>query len=467
MSRPKYPTKFVKFQRIAVDELNPRQAPQEGQREAIRTLVHEQRDKILNLASDVNEDGLSQGERFMVIESGDARMPYISIDGNRRLVALKILEDTSLVDGVLSAGYMRTLKKQAEIFSKNPISEVEIVIYPDRETGAPWVARRHSAGLGGRGQDGWGTEEKIRFDAWRNEDDGTPEYQLLQFVRSHASLTTAEQTQFTKFPLTTLRRVITTEYAKKKFGYEITEGKIVTSHTDDEFIKPFKRLFLELTNPDRKQRLKVDQLKTNKLQEEYFDKYPEADLPSATAPAAVPHKVGDTVQLVVAPTKPAAKKPTKSKNGKQTTSERLQTIPKDCQLTITEQRILDIYDELQNKLIANTTRNACAVLLRVFIELSADDFLNRYPTIPVTSKGTRLDATLGDKLWAIATYAKDNNLLTQEQAEVVKEGTAKENFLAPRVRSMHTYVHTANTPLIGDLQAHWNNVEPLMKVIWA
>ncbi|MBF9143489.1 hypothetical protein [Hymenobacter properus] len=469
MPRTKFPTQFVKFQNIAVDEQNPRQSPQDGQREAIRALIRQQGGKIVNLAIDVNTDGLSQGERFMVIEPDDKKKPYISVDGNRRLVALKVLENPSLADGILNASQMKALKKEADIFAKDPIDEVEIVIYPDREVGTPWVARRHASGLEGRGQDSWGNEEKIRFDAWRNDDDGTPEYQLLQFVRQHSSLTEDERQQLSKFPLTTLRRVVTTDLAKEKFGYKIIDGKIVTSIADDEFVKPFKRMMLDMTNPDTKKRVKVDSIKNRELQEKYFEKFTESDLPSTTAPAVNTHALGEKNQSATPAKKASSKSQNSSKESKQTTLERKKIIPKDCTLNITEQRIHDIYDELKKKLDSEVTRNACAVLMRVFIELSADDFLTRNSTIPISNSknGDRLGASLGDKLWAIATYAADNSLLTPEQVEVVKEGTSKDNFLAPRVKSMHSYVHTAHTPLVGDLHAHWNNIESLMKVIWA
>ena len=404
----------------------------------------------------------------MVIEPEDGKKSYVSVDGNRRLVALKVLENPSLADGILNASQMKALKKEADIFAKDPIGEVEIVIYPDREVGTPWVARRHASGLEGRGQDSWGNEEKIRFDAWRNDDDGTPEYQLLQFVRGHGSLTETEREQLHKFPLTTLRRVVTTDLAKEKFGYKILEGKIVTSIADDEFVKPFKRLMLDMTHPDTKQRVKVDSLKNRQLQQAYFDKFTDSDLPSKAVKAVNSHTLGEKNQSATPAKKSSSKSQSGTKSTKETTLERKKIIPNDCILNITEQRIHDIYDELKKKLDSEVTRNACAVLLRVFIELSADDFLQRNPHVTVAnSKGQPQDASLGDKLWGIATYAANNNLLTPDQAAIVKEGTEKDNFLAPKVKSMHAYVHKAYTPLIGDLHAHWNNIESLMKVIWA
>lgn len=328
MPRIKFPTKLTKFQNIAVDELNPRQAPQDGQREAIRALIRQQGSKIVNLAVDVNSDGLSQGERFMVIEPEDKKKPYISVDGNRRLVALKVLENPSLADGILNVSQMKALKKEADIFANDPIDEVEIVIYPDREVGTTWVARRHASGLEGRGQDSWGNEEKIRFDAWRNDDDGTPEYQLLQFVRGHGSLTETEREQLRKFPLTTLRRVVTTDIAKEKFGYKILEGKIVTNIADDEFVKPFKRLMLDMTHPDTKQRVKVDSLKNRQLQQAYFDKFTDNDLPSNAIPDVNSHTLGEKNQSAIPAKKSSSKSQTSPKNTKETTLERKKIIPK-------------------------------------------------------------------------------------------------------------------------------------------
>jgi hypothetical protein len=91
MTRITAEKKFVPISSIGLDPLNPRLEPQEGQRQAIRAMVENQGDKIVNLAEDINKLGISDAERFMVMIPTDKKLPYISLDGNRRLVALKLL----------------------------------------------------------------------------------------------------------------------------------------------------------------------------------------------------------------------------------------------------------------------------------------------------------------------------------------------------------------------------------------
>lgn len=92
-------------------------------------MVRKQGDKIVNLAEDVNELGLSDAERFMVMVPHDKKHPYISLDGNRRLVALKLLNEPDLADGILSNKAFDRLKAVAKKFAEDPIKEVDIAIY--------------------------------------------------------------------------------------------------------------------------------------------------------------------------------------------------------------------------------------------------------------------------------------------------------------------------------------------------
>ena len=77
---------------LLIDEINPRLAePNVGQRQAQRALAHELQRKVQAIAADIVKFGLNPLELPVVMASEDGR--YIVLEGNRRLGALKALEN--------------------------------------------------------------------------------------------------------------------------------------------------------------------------------------------------------------------------------------------------------------------------------------------------------------------------------------------------------------------------------------
>jgi hypothetical protein len=189
-----------------------------------------------------------------------------------------------------------------------------------------------------------------------------------------------------------------------------------------------------------------------------FGKSDRADL-SKTVPARAVEGLQKREFTKTAAT-PATKRRQKS------VSERLIVVPKNCQINVTDNRIDEIYVELRTLKLADA-RNAIAVLMRVFLELSVDHFLE--------ANGSSLDFKLpnGQRRW------KDLDKKLSETVDIlVKRGVPRAHFQAV-IRSVsdknspmhmelfHRYVHDRfQTPVTSDLIAAWNNAQPLFEKIW-
>jgi hypothetical protein len=77
--------KDIRVTDLQLDTTNYRTGKQNDQRDAIRALIEEQRNKLVNLAKDIIENGLSPLETILVVAVPDERSRYTVVEGNRRV----------------------------------------------------------------------------------------------------------------------------------------------------------------------------------------------------------------------------------------------------------------------------------------------------------------------------------------------------------------------------------------------
>ena len=84
-------TKQVSLSRIYLDNQNPRHDPIDNEPEIVAHLIaHE---KVKSLAADIAIRGTSPLERLAAIPHADKKNFFIAVEGNRRVCALKLLND--------------------------------------------------------------------------------------------------------------------------------------------------------------------------------------------------------------------------------------------------------------------------------------------------------------------------------------------------------------------------------------
>ncbi|HEV2381856.1 MAG TPA: hypothetical protein VG206_18965 [Terriglobia bacterium] len=428
---------------ILIDAQNPRLLqPNVGQRDALRAIAHHQGKRLPALAKDIVDYGLNPAELSIVMPLGDMRNKYVILEGNRRLTALRALENPDIFVDAITAGALNQLRKLSRRYQAAPIDSIPCVIVKDREEARHWIELRHTGFRGGAGLIPWSSEDTARFRARGGPVEA--HLQALDFLESRGDLTPEERR---KVPVTSFKRLIGTPAVRAQLGIEVREGRVKALAGEQYVAKALLHVARDLAS----RKTKVTDIYTQPQREAYAAKLP-ADIRVATALPS-----GHGVDLTVGGIHVRSARKTVSKAGRV----RDKLIPRDCTLSVTEPRLHDIETELR-KLSLEDHTNAVSVLFRVFVELSADSYIDQYG---ITLSN---DPSLRGKLQQVTNDLIAKKKPSNRQAAPVRRACEKDSFLAPSVTLMHAWIHNQYIfPVPGDLRRHWDNLEPFVTAMWA
>jgi hypothetical protein len=175
--------KDIRIADLQLDTGNYRTGKQTDQREAIRALIEEQKHKLVRLAQDILENGLSPVERIMVVPVPGDKKRHTVVEGNRRAAAIKLLHQPDLASDTTWHNAFKRLHKQLP--GQVP-KKVSCTVVASKEDGFIWIQRRHDTGLKGAGTEPWSPIAKSRADAARGK--SAPAIDVLEFVLSQGHL---------------------------------------------------------------------------------------------------------------------------------------------------------------------------------------------------------------------------------------------------------------------------------------
>ena len=315
-------------------------------------------------------------------------------------------------------------------------------VVDNRKEANHWIELRHTGENKGAGIVKWESDDSDRFGS-RKTKPGI-HTQALDFLQSRQEIDNAFRK---KFPASSLKRLLGTPAVRSKLGIAIEAGNLVRLADSAQVAKALKYVVDDL---DEK-RLKTKDIYLSHQREHYAN-----SLPSRIAVTATKRK-GEGVPLTAGGQTGATSSKSKRRKKKRP---RDMLIPNECVLEITSERINQIEAELR-RLSLERHPNAISVLLRVFLELSADDYISRRGlTLPA-------DPTLRNKFTAVVDDLLQRKKFTKQQAAPVRRACQKNSFLAPSVTLMHQYVHNQYLfPIGGDLRANWDSLQPFVMAIW-
>lgn len=443
--------KEINLTDLYLDIDNPRFPILSNQVDVIQRIVanQEKENKLLNLAKDIVDNGLNPAEPIIVSPDKADNRKYIVLEGNRRICCLKILGNPDLVKAS-SPTFIKKLKILSEDYKKLPIKKIDCVVYINRAKANRWIKLKHTGENAGVGTVSWDAQAVARFNQ-KVEGKYSIALQAIDFLKDSQAVAEETKKRLDKISITNFERLLSDPNVQQVIGVKVSQGKIQTHLEDKEVVKGLTKIVTDLTEKADK-KIKVKDIYNKDKRKDYIETFKKGDIPDKTK------KTKSTWEFSTKKTYPATSSVSKRSNPLSTS--RSTTIPRDCILKIKEPKINKIYSELKD-LNIDTYINASSVLLRVFIELSVDYYLESQK-IPNINK----DSKLRHKVEKVADYLESNSLLDKHKLKGIRVAVNNQNNPLS-IDSFNAYVHNRNFSGTADvIKVSWDNFQPFIEKIW-
>lgn len=445
--------KSIRISNLKVNPENPRFESVENQKEAINSIIENQKDKLVNLGNHILENSLNPSDLVIVTPDSNDSNSYVVLEGNRRVTALKILNNPNLVPASMN-GLLNKFKKLSEKFNENPILKVPCVVFENETDALKWIKLKHTGENEGTGTVTWDAQQKARFEE-KIEGKSSYALQIIEHLRNDIGFDENLKTELTNLRSSNLQRLLTDPAVRNIIGIDIKNGKIVTSYSSDEIRKPLTKIVKDLTSED----FTVKQIYYKEDREKYLQGFDKSDFPIKDSDMQEWEIDGKNYKKSVNNASNTETPIEKKKINVPLSTDRKRLIPNKCIITIHEKRVNKIYRELK-EIDVDEYENAVSVLFRVFIELSVDTFVET----------KKLDCTINDslglKVGKVVKYLKENTDITDQQLSPVNTSLSNKNSFLSMV-TFNQYVHNKHTiPSPKELKITWDGLEPFLLKLW-
>lgn len=430
---------FVDIKSIHLDLNNPRHDPFQTEQQAIDHLIANE--DIKSLAKHIAETGATSPLDMMALvphpKIDDA---YIAAEGNRRLCALKLLQDPDKASSKADRAYFEKLKSS----SKQPISTVQCVHFDGFPEARAWVELRHDAPAG-IGVKKWDATQKTRFNAQgKANNPNAKALELIEFARKKGLMTEEE---LSKIPLTTITRFLSTPAIRNSLGINDAKDLLITV-PEAEFEVVIKQFLLESITPQSKVNSRTtagdrtayaEDLRTNGF--------------APTTRNLRPFKPGVSSSPAPTPTTTpqSPKAPSKGKNLRSRTKDK-HVVPPSF-VSKVKDRVFDrIYKELRS-LEAEEFAFSATYLFRALVEQSATLYLKKKNIQPMPD-------LLHNKLQAVSKDLASNGVTGKALTVLNKMSNDKDGRYSPD--TIGNFIHGGAIPNRVYVINAWDSFEPAL-----
>lgn len=423
---------------IYLDRDNPRHEPMDDDPELISYLLH--KEGVRALAKDIATKGsLNPLDMLALVPHPKIKGSFIPAEGNRRVCALKLLEDPDRAPTETDKKYFRSLR---EMMPK-PIKLIEARIFKNKAEARPWVSIRHEGEQGGIGTKKWDARQKSRFnlDGGERTNPNAQATQLVEYAVESGLITDEDKANIA---LTTLTRYLTNPVFRDTVGLQNSRDLNITvpQHEFDQVVTRFLRDACDKTS-DVSSRSSAEERKAyaSKLRKD-GDAPTTRGLPATHAAASIGGKAESSTKV--------------KRNNRGREHDRV-VIPASFKSHISKDTVLKrIYDELRTLDAEFAFSAAC--LLRGLIEQTCTLYLKQQ------SKGKALPKELHQKIDAVEKLLETDGVEDRVRKNLRVMSSNKDSTVSPD--TLGHFVHGGAIPSKHDVFRTWDNISEAFAYIY-
>jgi hypothetical protein len=431
--------KAISIKKLLVNPGNPRFDAVANQEKAIDLMLQKIGKKVLLLAKDIATYGVNPSKSLMVLKKKDGN--YLALEGNRRLVALKLLDNPKLAKKNKLYEAFQSLK-----LKHKPPSSIECVIFGKEEEARRWIKLEHTGENSGVGVVPWNNEQIGRFNA---QQPGAIPARAIQLF-DHAD---RNGLSYKEVAPTTLERIVSTPSVREQIGVDFPKARLKLTKAQSSVNKNLRKIFAEM----KKSSFTVDKVKSKEDRKKWIAKVLGTDSKGKTEDS------DNTTAGSGASEKDVLE-------GEWITGQLYKAYPYD-------DRVKAILKELKDVNPKNRP-NVCAVSLRVLLELLVYVLLSKRGDIKkiVAQERKKLSSKAkksGNKQylpkhWSpdfkqMIQYMIDENIVTEPHDVRALNTYINKKSNEPFLEELNLFIHnTSYSPLPGEVAGTWDKFGKLL-----
>jgi hypothetical protein len=461
---------------ILLDTGNPRIRDGSDQADCITRILRKE-DHLKSLMADIAKNGLTTAP--ILVKPHDNK--YVVMDGNRRITALKLLNEPNLYPNTQLKNFTTALKQK---YANNIISNVDVLASTNIDAIAQEILSRHDGEQGGAGQVNWNAYLRTIF----LMNNGHP----AEYKRSAQYAMWAENQGILvdeDFPITALNRFFT-QHNLKGLGFSVDNDELKANIS----IEKIKQMAHLLFNDFYTKSAKTDSVRTPELASAYVENIRlRVGLTGSTEDISAP-VTSNANQTTGPSTTTSTSTQANTSNEKNSTTSNTTTPPENQGATTTfgtraaptpikpsndrnrifgtrsainlpipasETKATNIVSELR-KIDVKLYPVATAMLLRALIELSDNYYRDKHSIILPNQDG------LGKKIIKSAEHMKDSGVLNKDELDMVKRLCSHQNELTLiHIEALQKIIHKdTHNPDYKQLNTFWDNFGVFVRTCW-